>query len=153
MSVSDTHQAPKIKANTMALQLLDALDAVGCFLTGWDLFQLSHVNAQCWRHFSQPSHWSQRLKAKSPPACSPKRAYAQARSFAFEGLRLDERLRHCGGMDGSSVVVVQDASTGDPFTEIFTHGSSFAVDTWFSLLDGEDDGVLTGGVLFGGQSP
>ncbi|KAG6603112.1 ATP-binding Cassette (ABC) Superfamily [Phytophthora cinnamomi] len=147
----------------MALQMLDVLppdtlDVMSCFLTGWDLFQLSHINAQCWRHFAHSTHWDRRLKpgqhkrnTQSP--CSLKRAYARTRSFVFEGLRLDERLSHCGGTDGSGGVIVQDPSTRESFTDVFTGGSAFAVDTWFSLLDGDCDGILTGGVLFGGQSP
>ncbi|KAE9014913.1 hypothetical protein PF010_g6828 [Phytophthora fragariae] len=130
----------------MALQLLpvDALDAVSCFLTGWDVFELSHVNAQCWRHFSRSTHWRPRL-----PSGSSKRTYAQCRSFAFEGLGLDERLSHCGGTDASGGVVVQGPWPRESFSDL---GASFTVDAWFSLLDGERVGVLTGGVLFGGQS-
>ncbi|GMF09107.1 unnamed protein product [Phytophthora lilii] len=137
----------------------DALDAVSCFLTGWDLFQLSHTNSQCWNHFSRSAEWRRRLprlaqqNGAAKASCNEaKRAYVQARSFMFDGLRLEERLSHGGGTDGVGAVV-EDPVTGEGLTDTFTSSSSFAMDMWFSLLDGEHDGVLTGGVLLGGQSP
>lgn len=129
----------------------DALDAVGCFLTGWDLFQLSHVNAQCLQHFAQSEVWQRRLPRDT--VGNDKRAYAHARSFLFQGLSLDERLSHCGGTDGSGGAVVQHPLTRDALTQHFTARSDFTLETWFSLLDGERNGVLTGGVLLGAQSP
>ncbi|KAL3665277.1 hypothetical protein V7S43_009905 [Phytophthora oleae] len=131
----------------------DTLHAVSEYLTGWDLFQLSHVNVQCWQHFSSPRYWNNRLSTASLPGINTKKSYVQARSFLCQGLKLQERLSHGGGSNGSNGALVIGAMTRAPFTETFSDDSCFTMDIWFSLLDGEQDGVLTGGVLLGGQSP
>ncbi|KAG1706020.1 hypothetical protein DVH05_002582 [Phytophthora capsici] len=128
----------------------DTLDAVSQYLTGWDLFQLSHVNSQCLQHFSSPAYWNNRL---STPELNTKKSYVQARSFLCQGLKLQERLSRGGGSTGPEGALVVDSVTRQPFTEAFSDDSSFAMDIWFSLVDGEQEGVLTGGILLGGQSP
>jgi hypothetical protein len=48
---------------------------------------------------------------------------------------------------------VEDPLTREPLQERINANSSFTLDSWFSVLDGDRGGVLTGGVLLGGQSP
>lgn len=132
---------------------------VASFLTGHDLFQLSHVDSTCFALYSRPSMWQSRF------GCS-KRSYMLRCSVLFEGLPASRLLNHGRRtphrgdyrQQKRAMAIVRCPRTGASFTSHFgleTSHVSFALQVWFALLgssasDGEPR--VPGGVLIGGQS-
>lgn len=143
----------------------EAIDACCAFLTGFDVFQLSHASSlllrllsadQRWLRYLPPRRHSRDVDANSPEVSVLKREYMASRSLHFGGRPVG--LGHVK-QPGPFMPVHHTLMRANNFrtTSAFTwdfrlgHSQCLTIDTWFSLLPGDNE-VCAGGVLFGGQA-
>jgi hypothetical protein len=141
---------------------VDALHAISSFLSGFDVFQLSHTNSWTLSVLSDNLYWQQRVTKASvaEPRTSWKRRYLQERSLLFvdpdsakfyiHGMRLGNNRSRLAfaKLDRPAA---PGAWRGSRFDLSSTNGSSFSFDVWFSLLPGTHK-QPAGGVIYGLQS-
>ncbi|KAG7397280.1 hypothetical protein PHYBOEH_000974 [Phytophthora boehmeriae] len=120
------------------------------YLTGLELFSLSHVDAFWLRHLSAASVWQSRLPPTLPTLeeQSPKCRYTRARSLHFHGLPVDGR-----SIDSYAFLLPPNAtSAGDRIKLTKIARENFSFDLHFALLQTQQDGIHFGGILYGLQS-
>lgn len=147
----------------------ELLDIVLSGLTGFELFQVSHVNAALFRLLSDEQLWerffsysttkrSDGNKRNGGSTGCRKRQYMRSNLLRFDGLpKQTEGLKY----RGQCVPVRQDAlhfqvmwRGAIDFIDDFGPGrirQTLAIDTWFCLLE-DDPRIHSGGVIFGAQS-
>lgn len=159
------------KRCTMERLSPDELTVIFAGLTGLELFQLSHVNAQLlhllsdglhWRRFSPRHAKSSAKRGKTEDAQdSLKRRCMLARSSRFMGRPVDPMRAVGADRYGRYVPVRHEPLRFEcmwPAVSAFVGDFGpdrayrrLTIDTWFCLLD-DDREVYGGGVIFGAQS-
>lgn len=142
----------------------EALEAVCDGLTGYELFQLSHVNSWLLQLLSASHRWRrlfpQHAGSDDDDGCASwTQRYIQSRSLVFEGLATRPNEDMWPPNRGRYVLLhylqgSHRARRWRAFTEEFGPDrihQSVTIDTWFALLP-ETDEVHAGGILFGAQS-
>lgn len=130
----------------------DVFDAVCAGVTGFELFQLSHVNSKLFHLLSAEHHWRRFFldgdfdADTAVSGGAAKRRYILARSVQFDGRPTPEQRHIDAAVTNKFVRVTSFTRDFGPRRKEFV-----TIDTWFSLLP-DDDKVHTGGVMFGAQS-
>ncbi|KAG1705063.1 hypothetical protein DVH05_005087 [Phytophthora capsici] len=143
-------------------QLPEEIIEVICeFLSGFNAFQLSHVDSWWMNFLSDGLRWHNRLVYGSVPENQLhllptwKRRYLLAKSMLFKGLNADDN----GELGQTSCACIEFPPPTEcgrfcwrHFSLRALHVASFSFDLWFCLLPAENDDQYAGGVIYGLQS-
>jgi hypothetical protein len=139
------------------------VDEVCSFLTGFDVFNLSHSSSRWLECLSGEELWQKRVggirpygKLQEEQERSWKKAYIQSRSMMFKALKVvnddpDERAALAYLMYEGDALRAHRIRRSTIFQLTRMGAESFSFDTWFSLLPGSSEEHF-GGILLGLQS-